>query len=634
MTNKLQIKILLPPAVNEYNRADFDFQRKIGDGAFGQVWKVRHKKTFKLYAIKQVQKTKVARMIDQFRRELSIMYSLDHPHIVKLYSHFEDEKFFYMLMELVEGGNLFQKLSKENVLLERIAAQYFREIILAVEYLHTRSPIIIHRDIKPENIMIDKSGRMKLSDFGWANYVNRIAERLTSCGTLEYLPPEIVEEQGHDTCADIWCLGILLFEMLAGTTPFKASGKEKTMRNIASGAFKFPIGFSHIAKDLIMRMLAKDKAKRWDIFQVKSHTWLNIMPPIRETMIQNLTPKILSFLDSEKTDEVTTAYSDNDTDEELKVKSENAFKKSVKKLKKNLRNSVIKILSNRSSLKDNCREYFNLCQKEKDLDEKVKEKSREIIKVIGINKELLSKCFDLNLDLERLETQDSVSLTEQIKEMHKRLGELKKTTKLQQLYLENLKSQIKASVQSTVESEKNLKSLQKQLQDLKDSVYYSKQKQKSGIFELSINLDVIRSRIQEKDNIVSNFAGFDRVLGKEISDYIRERMGYLKDFNRDLNRKLEETEEMINEREQQMSELMIEYEMKKSQKLHFLRRKKDEFLRQIRKEREEKRILNVKFNEELRIDLKLKLNEARKNEFYVEQQEIDECNSRIEVLYI
>ena len=131
------------------------------------------------------------------------MYSLNHPHIVKLFSHFEDDKYFYLVMELVEGGNLFHKLNNENVLLERVAAQYLREIVLAIEYLHTRTPGIIHRDIKPENILIDKTGRLKLTDFGWANYFNKSVERLTSCGTLEYLPPEIADENGHDLSADV-----------------------------------------------------------------------------------------------------------------------------------------------------------------------------------------------------------------------------------------------------------------------------------------------------------------------------------------------------------------------------------------------------------------------------------------------
>lgn len=630
MTSQVSNKTLLPPAAEQYHRADFEFQRKIGDGAFGQVWRVRHKKTLKQFAIKQVQKTKILRILDQFKREVAIMYTLDHPHIVKLYSHFEDDKFVYMVMDLIEGGSLFHKLSRENILLERVAAQYFREMVLAIEYLHTRDPAIIHRDIKPENILIDKTGRLKLTDFGWANYVNKTAERMTSCGTLEYLPPEMVDERGHDTCADIWCLGIFLYEMLTGTTPFKANGKEKTMKNILTGSFKFPLGFSHVAKDLIMGMLEKDTVKRLDVFKVKAHRWLNVMQPIRETFIQNIPPKILSFVESEKTDDVT-AYSENDTDEEPKVTQETAFRKSIRDIKNKFNHSTKEILSNRSSLKENCKEYFNMCQKVKDLEARISEKNREIIRTVGNTKEMLSKIFDLNLDLERLEGQDTNSLTEKNKEMHKRLGELKKIIRLQQIYLDNLKSQIKASSQNQAEEEKALKYLQKQLLELKDNNIESKHKQKSSIYEMKLSLDIIKTQIKEKDKIIQNFNSSDRVLAKEISDFIRDKMSLSKDFSRELNRKIEEAEETINEKEQQISELTIEYEMKKSQKLHFLRKKKDEFSRQMRKLREEQRMLHMKKTEELRVDLKFRLNEARKVDFYVEPTQIDQNRKRLEV---
>ena len=630
--SKPQVKILFPPSSEEYVRSDFEFQRKVGDGAFGQVWRVRHKKSLKTYAIKQVAKSKVIRILDQFRRELTIMYSLDHPHIVKLYSHFEDDKFFYMLMELVEGGTLFHKLSRENVLLERVAAQYFREIVLAIEYLHTRSPQIIHRDIKPENILICKTGQLKLSDFGWANYVNKAHERMTSCGTLEYLPPEMVDEQAYDTCADIWCLGVLLYEMLAGTTPFKASGKEKIMRNIKNGVLKFPLGFSHIAKELVMGMLERDIGKRMDIFAVKKHRWLAIMQPIRETMVQNLTPKILSFAESEKTDEVTTAYSDNDTDEEVKLGHENAFRRSIKKIKNIASKSAKEVISNRASLKENCKDYFNMCQKEKDLEEKIMEKRKEIVRVVGSNKEILSMCFDSNLELERLQMHDNCALAEQNKEMQRRLGDLVKKIKLQQIYLENVKSQVKANAQVYADNEKMLKSLQKQAYEIKNSASYTSQKQKSGIYELKANLEVIKTQIKEKDQIITNFNASDKSLAKEISDYIRENLGNSKDFNRELNRKLEDTEETINEKEQQITELSIEYEMKKSQRQHNLRKKKDEYSRNLRKKREDLRIFNVKTAEELRIDLRFKLNEARKNEFYTEPEQLNQYRAKLEVI--
>lgn len=215
----------------ELRKEDFEFERRLGDGAFGQVWRVKHRATAKLYALKQVPKDKVMKMLPQFKREVYIMYELNHPHIVKLYNHFEDETNFYLIMELCEGGNMFHKLSREKHFLERIAAQYFREVLLAVEYLHSHVPAIIHRDIKPENILLDKQGRIKLTDFGWSNYYNpeNAVPRTTLCGTLEYLPPEMVEEKGHNTSADVWCLGVLLFEMLVGYTPFKSPAKDRLL---------------------------------------------------------------------------------------------------------------------------------------------------------------------------------------------------------------------------------------------------------------------------------------------------------------------------------------------------------------------------------------------------------------------
>lgn len=119
-----------------------------------------------MYALKQVPKQNVSKLLPQFKREVMIMYEISHPHIIKLYNHFEDEKNFFLIMELAEGGNLFHKLYRERNFLEKVAAQYFREILLAVEYLHSHVPAIIHRDIKPENILLDKDGRIKLTDFG------------------------------------------------------------------------------------------------------------------------------------------------------------------------------------------------------------------------------------------------------------------------------------------------------------------------------------------------------------------------------------------------------------------------------------------------------------------------------------
>ena len=189
----------------ETTKADFSFELKLGEGAFAQVWRIKHKKTSKLYACKQVAKEKVLKMLDQFRREVMIMYELSHPNIIRLFHHFEDQKYFYLIMELAEGGNLFQKLSIEKNFSEKVAFCYFSQILNAVEYLHSHTPAIIHRDIKPENILVDKNETLKLSDFGWSNYYSQEQgiPRFTMCGTYEYLSPEMVKESGHTPSVDI-----------------------------------------------------------------------------------------------------------------------------------------------------------------------------------------------------------------------------------------------------------------------------------------------------------------------------------------------------------------------------------------------------------------------------------------------
>ena len=259
----------------EIKKSDFEFIKKLGDGAFGQVWKVVHKSTKEEYAIKQVAKEKVIKMNSQFKREVFIMYNLSHANIAKLYNHFEDEKFFYLIMEICEGGNLFNKLHKQKYFMEFEAASFFIQVLKAVSYLHSHSPAIIHRDIKPENILLTKDNLVKLTDFGWSNYYSSDQQpRTTICGTPEYLPPEMVESKSHDTSADIWCLGVLLYEMLVGHTPFRSQVRSNMLINISRCKPKFPLSFPEQAKDLISRILVKKAQDRLSIKQILDHSWV------------------------------------------------------------------------------------------------------------------------------------------------------------------------------------------------------------------------------------------------------------------------------------------------------------------------------------------------------------------------
>lgn len=291
MTEYLNKRLLfLPPGVRKGKEREpkcEDFicyqSKPLGQGAFGEVFKVRHKVSNKDFAIKVIKKRKIVerRMLAQLRREIRIMYSLRHPNIISLYSHFEDSDNFYLILEFAPGGQLYTRLKKFKTMPEAVAAQYMRETCLAVQYLHSRIPAIIHRDIKPENILISSDDSIKLGDFGWSNFLDD--ERDTYCGTLEYLAPEMISRSGHGVSLDIWSLGVLLYELLAGYSPFKGKSQLDLFEKIRRAKPVFPKAFPLLAKDLVKKMLKVDPEQRLTAEQVLEHSWIMSHAPLRPT---------------------------------------------------------------------------------------------------------------------------------------------------------------------------------------------------------------------------------------------------------------------------------------------------------------------------------------------------------------
>ena len=291
MNNVKNRLLILPPSVSsgferEACKEDFESleDKCIGEGAFGSVWKVRHKKTKQVFAIKVMNKENIIKhnMINQINKEIEIMYKLDHPHIIKLYSHFEDDEHFCLIMEYASKGQLFSLIKKHKKLNQVTAKQYMKEIISAIKYLHSRSPPIIHRDIKPENILLDDKGRCKLADFGWANFDNGVKIRETYCGTPEYLAPEMINHCGHDKSVDIWAIGILLFEMLTGRTPFNLSGYNNQLYNsIKILNINWTDDFPNLAKDLISKILCLNPNDRLSLDGIINHQWFRDTPSLR-----------------------------------------------------------------------------------------------------------------------------------------------------------------------------------------------------------------------------------------------------------------------------------------------------------------------------------------------------------------
>ena len=285
-------------------KTDFESleDKSIGKGGFGSVWKVRHKVTRQIFAIKVINKDSIVKqnMVEQTNREIEIMYKLDHPHIIKLYSHFEDDEDFCLIMQIASKGQLYSVIKRLKRLDQRTAAQYMREVISAIKYLHTRNPPIIHRDIKPENILLDQDGRCKLADFGWSNFDDGTKNRETYCGTPEYLAPEMVTKSGHDESVDIWALGVLLFEMLTGRTPFNFNGDRiQLYNNIKSLRIVWTDDFPQLAKDLVGRILRLNPKDRLNLDQMINHQWFRDTPllkPLLNPIIYNERQKLESHL--------------------------------------------------------------------------------------------------------------------------------------------------------------------------------------------------------------------------------------------------------------------------------------------------------------------------------------------------
>jgi len=293
--NKVKNRLLiLSPTVKdclerECNKNDFiqEGGRPIGKGGFGEVWKVTCKQTKKVFVIKVMNKKSIIeqKLVDQINREIEIMYKVDHPHIVKLINHFEDEESFYLIMNYASKGQLYTLLKKYSRFDEKTAAQYIRELISAIKYLHSFDPPIIHRDIKPENILLDENYRIKLADFGWSNYYNSDEIRKTYCGTPEYLSPEMLKKQGHDTSIDIWSIGILLFELLSGHSPFGGSSQEELFYNIKKHKVLWPSDFPIEAKSLVALILKQNPKDRVTLDQINDHVWFTTIPGIKPALV-------------------------------------------------------------------------------------------------------------------------------------------------------------------------------------------------------------------------------------------------------------------------------------------------------------------------------------------------------------
>ncbi|OMJ67355.1 hypothetical protein SteCoe_35501 [Stentor coeruleus] len=685
ITNKILFESpsILSNEEEEIKKSDFDFDKKLGDGAFGNVWKVRHRHTKESYALKQVAKEKVVKMQAQFCREVYIMYNLNHPNIAKLYNHFEDEKYFYLIMEICEGGNLFQRLHKQKQFMEFEAGQYFYEVLMAVEYLHSHVPAIIHRDIKPENILLDKNGHVKLTDFGWSNYyINENEPRTTVCGTPEYLPPEMVEQKAHDTSADVWCLGVLLYEMLVGHTPFRSQAKQNMLSNISKCKPKFPLSFPSQAKDLISKILVKKTHKRLDISEILEHPWIISIAE----MIKAVPSKISSI--------PIPQYHEN-TPVEFKCYKVIGQAKKVLSLNTNIiqTSEQIALASTRRTIEkasSSSSNISNLTLSDSEIGMSDSELSKDLIEDIAcreslriIKGEITSKTANSKLVQNELDTKDKLikdftskiielqnkitqktqeksslntyleSLKSQIIETNEKISQIftsveaepmvSKIHELKQKFLskcraaEILKKKISASIENTQKIASNQITKEQELINLKnylDSLSFSNKndQEREKIMILEINKQVLHNQIHSNYDITKDaIESMKKEIEKEISSILDNDLAHNVDK---ISNFITETKNKCQGFEIKEIELEKDFLARKDMILKIFRDKKDMFYTELRleKENKQKNVVEKFRNDKKIIIMEMQIEKINENKSCLNVQEYENARETYEEL--
>ncbi|XVF35669.1 hypothetical protein REPUB_Repub18cG0166100 [Reevesia pubescens] len=254
----------------------YEMGRMLGKGTFAKVYYGKELTSGESVAIKVISKDQVKKefMMEQIKREISVMRLVRHPNIVELKEVMATKTKIFFVMEYVRGGELFAKVARGK-LKEDAARKYFQQLISAVDFCHSRG--VSHRDLKPENLLLDENEDLKISDFG----LSALPEQLrndgllhTQCGTPAYVAPEVLRKKGYDgSKADIWSCGVILYVLLAGFLPFQDENIMKMYKKIFKAEFEFPPWFSTESKRLISKLLVADPERRITIPAIMRVPW-------------------------------------------------------------------------------------------------------------------------------------------------------------------------------------------------------------------------------------------------------------------------------------------------------------------------------------------------------------------------
>jgi len=271
----------MPTGNKKFNQS-YMLARELGSGAFSVVKLGVHLETGKKSAVKIVSKKKLSEEdLTSLMMEIQILSELDHPHIIKLFETFDEGTDYYIVTELVEGGELFDRIVAKSHYTELEARDLIKLMFETMAYMHGQG--IVHRDLKPENLLLcseTDDSDIKIADFGFAKRVRELSPKETACGTPGYVAPEILRGDKYGAEVDVWSMGVICYVLLAGYPPFYDEDQKRLFKKIKEGRYHFHEDYwgntSPEAINMIQMMLCVDQSKRWTSQQLLSHPWITM----------------------------------------------------------------------------------------------------------------------------------------------------------------------------------------------------------------------------------------------------------------------------------------------------------------------------------------------------------------------
>ncbi|XP_033470762.2 calcium/calmodulin-dependent protein kinase type 1D [Epinephelus lanceolatus] len=257
----------------------FDFKEVLGTGAFSEVVLAQEKLTGRMFAVKCIPKKALKGKESSIENEIAVLRKIKHENIVALEDIYESPDHLYLIMQLVSGGELFDRIVEKGFYTEKDASTLIRQVLDAVNYLHKMG--IVHRDLKPENLLYfnpQDESKIMISDFGLSKMEGSGDVMSTACGTPGYVAPEVLAQKPYSKAVDCWSIGVIAYILLCGYPPFYDENDSKLFEQILKADYEFDAPYwddiSDSAKDFIGSLMEKDPAKRFTCDQALRHPWI------------------------------------------------------------------------------------------------------------------------------------------------------------------------------------------------------------------------------------------------------------------------------------------------------------------------------------------------------------------------